>query len=77
MESQGVRGRDVAPFDAEQGVTVLAVLGACLLLFGVVSMFAARDSVFPSSGTPILLIVGAVCLVGAVIVHVGRGRSTE
>jgi hypothetical protein len=56
---------------------VLAVLGACLLLFGVVSMFAARDSVFPSSGTPILLIVGAVCLVGAVIVHVGRGRSTE
>jgi hypothetical protein len=77
METQGVRGRDVAPLDAEQGVTVLVTLGLCLLLFGVLSMWAARDSVIPSSGTPVLLVLGGVALVGALIVHVGRGRSNE
>lgn len=75
MRNTGVRRQDVTPFDAEQGVTVLVTLGLCLLLFGVLSMWAARDSVFPSMGTPVLLVLGGVALVGAVIVQVGRTHS--
>lgn len=54
---------------------MLTTAGLVILLFGVLSMWAARDSVFPSMGTPVLLVLGGVALVGALIIHVGRGRS--
>lgn len=50
----------------------MVTLGVCLLLLGALSVYAARDSVFPSMGTPVLLILGGVALVGALIVQVGR-----
>jgi hypothetical protein len=77
METTGVRKSDVAPVDAEQATVMLTVAGFVILLFGVLSMWAARDSLFPSMGTPVLLVLGGVALVGALIVHVGRGRSNQ
>jgi len=67
---------EVAPFDAREAVVTLVTVGVVCWFFAALSLVQG-GGLFAWTPGPTLFVVGAVCMVGGLVVHAVRGKTSR